>query len=113
MGCCSSAIESSSGSGGACRGRKKARAAPYLSRGRLGSTRPCCSPPPAMRRGARDRNPAVPNAVPPRGLPFVVFAAGVGGPDQEDLMRGYLAKGFGEAGALVGRSPDAQLPVRR
>jgi len=63
--------------------------------------------------GAMDREPAVPNAVPPRGLPFVVFAAGVGGPDQEDLMRGYLAKGFGEAGALVGRSPDAQLPVRR
>jgi FAD/FMN-containing dehydrogenase len=42
--------------------------------------------------GAMDREPAVPNAVPTRGLPFVMFAFGVGGPDQEDLMRGYLAK---------------------
>ena len=39
-----------------------------------------------------DREPAVPNAVPTRGLPFVMFAFGVGGPDQQDLMRGYLAK---------------------
>jgi FAD/FMN-containing dehydrogenase len=44
--------------------------------------------------GAMDREPAVPNAVPTRGLPFVMFAFGVGGPDQEDLMRGYLAKLF-------------------
>ena len=42
--------------------------------------------------GAMDQEPAVPNAVPTRGLPFVMFAFGVGGPDQEDLMRGYLAK---------------------
>jgi len=42
--------------------------------------------------GAMDREPAVPNAVPTRGLPFVMFAFGVGGPDQEDLLRGYLAK---------------------
>lgn len=42
--------------------------------------------------GAMDREPAVPNAVPTRGLPFAMFAFGVGGPDQEDLMRGYLAK---------------------
>jgi hypothetical protein len=42
--------------------------------------------------GAMDRDPAVPDAVPTRGLPFVMFAFGVGGPDQEDLMRGYLAK---------------------
>jgi FAD/FMN-containing dehydrogenase len=42
--------------------------------------------------GAMDREPPVPNAVPTRGLPFVLFAFGVGGPDQEDLMRGYLAK---------------------
>jgi hypothetical protein len=42
--------------------------------------------------GAMDREPAVPNAVPTRGLPFVMFAFGVGGPDQEALMRGYLAK---------------------
>jgi hypothetical protein len=42
--------------------------------------------------GAMDREPAVPNAVPTRGLPFAMFAFGVGGPDQGDLMRGYLAK---------------------
>jgi FAD binding domain/Berberine and berberine like len=42
--------------------------------------------------GAMDREPAAPNAVPTRGLPYVMFAFGVGGPDQEDLMRGYLAK---------------------
>jgi FAD/FMN-containing dehydrogenase len=42
--------------------------------------------------GAMDREPAVPNAVPTRGLPYVLFAAGMGGPDQEDRMRGYLAK---------------------
>jgi len=42
--------------------------------------------------GAMDREPAVPNAVPTRGLPFVMFAFGVGGPDQEDLMRGSLAE---------------------
>ena len=42
--------------------------------------------------GAMDREPAVPNAVPTRGLPYVMFAFGAGGPDQEDLMRGYLAK---------------------
>jgi hypothetical protein len=42
--------------------------------------------------GAMDSEPAVPNAVPTRGLPFVMFAFGVGGPDEEALMRGYLAK---------------------
>lgn len=42
--------------------------------------------------GAMDREPAVPNAVPTRGLPYVMFAFGAGGPDQADLMRGYLAK---------------------
>ncbi|HEU6444633.1 MAG TPA: FAD-binding oxidoreductase [Gaiellaceae bacterium] len=42
--------------------------------------------------GAMDREPAVPNAVSTRGLPFVMFAFGVGGPDEEELMRGYLAK---------------------
>ena len=40
--------------------------------------------------GAMDREPAVPNAVPTRGLPFVLVAVGVGGPGQADLMRGYL-----------------------
>lgn len=42
--------------------------------------------------GAMDREPAAPNAVPTRGLPYVMFAFGVGGPDQEEVMRGYLAK---------------------
>ena len=42
--------------------------------------------------GAMDREPSAPNAVPTRGLPYVMFAFGVGGPGQEDLMRGYLAK---------------------
>jgi hypothetical protein len=40
--------------------------------------------------GAMDREPAVPNAVPTRGIPYVLFAAGAGGPDQEDVMRPYL-----------------------
>jgi FAD binding domain/Berberine and berberine like len=42
--------------------------------------------------GAMDRQPTSPNAVPTRGLPFVMFAYGVGGPEEEELMRGYLAK---------------------
>ena len=42
--------------------------------------------------GAMDREPAAPNAVPTRGLPFVLFAFGAGPPDQRDLTRGYLAK---------------------
>jgi hypothetical protein len=42
--------------------------------------------------GAFDREPATPNAVPIRGLPFVLFGLGVGGPDQADELRGYLAK---------------------
>jgi FAD/FMN-containing dehydrogenase len=41
--------------------------------------------------GAMDREPSVANAIPTRGLPFVLFAAGMGGPDQEDLVRGNLA----------------------
>jgi FAD binding domain/Berberine and berberine like len=45
--------------------------------------------------GAMDREPTVPNAVPTRGLPFVMFAFGVGGPDQEDLLCAYLAKLIG------------------
>ena len=59
---------------------------------------PAMRPPPDKRveirhlGGAMDREPAVPNAVPTRGLPYVMFAFGAGGPDQEDLMRGYLAK---------------------
>jgi hypothetical protein len=42
--------------------------------------------------GAFDRQPAVPNAVPTRGIPFVVFGFGVGGPEQADVMRHYLAR---------------------
>lgn len=41
--------------------------------------------------GAFDREPAVANAVSTRGVPFVVFGFGVGGPDQAELMRGSLA----------------------
>ncbi|MFI5613248.1 FAD-binding oxidoreductase [Amycolatopsis sp. NPDC051903] len=41
--------------------------------------------------GAFDREPAVANAVSTRGVPFVVFGFGVGGPDQAELMRSSLA----------------------
>ena len=40
--------------------------------------------------GAMDREPAVPNALATRGLKFALFAFGAGGPDQEDMLRGYL-----------------------
>jgi hypothetical protein len=40
--------------------------------------------------GAMDREPAVPNAVPTRGIPFVLVGSGVGGPDQEEIMKSYL-----------------------
>ncbi|MFJ5035795.1 FAD-binding protein [Streptomyces sp. NPDC088560] len=42
--------------------------------------------------GAFDREPAVPNAVPSRGLPYVVFGFAVGGPDQAETLRADLAK---------------------
>ena len=41
--------------------------------------------------GALDREPAIPNAVPMRGIPYVMFGCGVGGPDQADLLRDWLA----------------------
>jgi FAD/FMN-containing dehydrogenase len=41
--------------------------------------------------GAWDREPAVPNAVPMRGLPYVMFAFGVGSPDQAEELRASLA----------------------
>ncbi|MGW5568126.1 FAD-binding protein [Streptomyces tendae] len=41
--------------------------------------------------GAFDREPSVGNAVSTRGVPFVVFGFGVGGPDQAELLRGQLA----------------------
>jgi hypothetical protein len=40
--------------------------------------------------GALDREPAVPDAVPTRGMPFVVFGAGLGGPDQASPLQGHL-----------------------
>ncbi|MFJ2645189.1 FAD-binding oxidoreductase [Streptomyces sp. NPDC087420] len=42
--------------------------------------------------GAFDQQPAVPNAVATRGLPFVMFAFGVGPPDLADQLRGRLAE---------------------
>ncbi len=42
--------------------------------------------------GAFDREPAVPNAVSSRGLPYVVFGFAVGAPDQEEALRADLAK---------------------
>lgn len=42
--------------------------------------------------GALDREPALPNAVPTRGVRFALFGFGVGGPDEADELRGHLAK---------------------
>jgi hypothetical protein len=42
--------------------------------------------------GALDREPAVPDAVPTRGIPYVVFGFGVGGPDRADVLRDWLAR---------------------
>ncbi|MEU5088340.1 BBE domain-containing protein [Streptomyces sp. NPDC021356] len=42
--------------------------------------------------GAFDREPALPNAVSTRGVPFVVFGFAVGGADQADVLRGGLAE---------------------
>jgi hypothetical protein len=40
--------------------------------------------------GALNREPASPNAVPTRDVPFVLFGFGVGGPDRADVLRGHL-----------------------
>jgi hypothetical protein len=40
--------------------------------------------------GAMDREPAVPNAVPTRGIPFLLFSVGVGGPAERAAMAGPL-----------------------
>jgi hypothetical protein len=40
--------------------------------------------------GAMDREPAAPNAVSTRGIPYMLFGYGVGGPDRRDLLRGAL-----------------------
>lgn len=42
--------------------------------------------------GAFDREPAVPNAVPSRGLPYVVFGFAVGAPDRAGALRAELAR---------------------
>ncbi|MDN3027040.1 FAD-binding oxidoreductase [Streptomyces sp. S.PB5] len=42
--------------------------------------------------GALDREPAVPNAVPSRGLPFVSFAFGVSAPPELPAMQAYLTR---------------------
>jgi hypothetical protein len=42
--------------------------------------------------GALDREPEVPNAVPTRGVPYVMFGFGVGGPDQAERLRGWLER---------------------
>ncbi|WIV54106.1 FAD-binding oxidoreductase [Amycolatopsis nalaikhensis] len=41
--------------------------------------------------GALDREPSVPNAVPSRGVPFLVFGLAVGGPESRDELAGHLA----------------------
>ncbi|MEU6349780.1 FAD-binding oxidoreductase [Streptomyces sp. NPDC047072] len=51
--------------------------------------------------GAMDREPRIPDAVPSRGLPYQLFAFGVGGPDQADELRASLA------GLIDGMSPWA------
>ncbi|MFJ5036188.1 FAD-binding protein [Streptomyces sp. NPDC088560] len=42
--------------------------------------------------GAFDREPAVPNAVSSRGLPYLVFSVVRGGPDEAETLRAELAK---------------------
>jgi FAD/FMN-containing dehydrogenase len=41
--------------------------------------------------GALDREPAIANAVPTRGIPYVVFGFAADGPDQADISRDWLA----------------------
>ncbi|MEU4679125.1 FAD-binding oxidoreductase [Micromonospora sp. NPDC023737] len=42
--------------------------------------------------GAFDREPEVPNAVPTRGVPYVLFSAGMGGPDQAEVLQSWLER---------------------
>ncbi|MDR7277777.1 FAD-binding oxidoreductase [Catenuloplanes atrovinosus] len=42
--------------------------------------------------GALDRRPEPPNAVATRGMPFVLFGFGVGGPEALPQLRGYLGR---------------------
>ncbi|SNT52459.1 FAD-dependent oxidoreductase [Actinacidiphila glaucinigra] len=55
-----------------------------------GSGSPLASVEIRMLGGALDREPAVPNAVSTRGLPFVLFGFGVGTPDQAGFLTGEL-----------------------
>lgn len=42
--------------------------------------------------GALDRSPEFPNAIPTRGVPFMVFALGRGGPERTGALRAELAR---------------------
>jgi FAD/FMN-containing dehydrogenase len=53
--------------------------------------------------GALDREPAAPNAVSTRGIPYLLFGLGVGGPEQADQMRGYLDRIVQELGTVDDR----------
>ncbi|MFI8186776.1 FAD-binding protein [Actinacidiphila glaucinigra] len=55
-----------------------------------GSNSPLASVEIRMLGGALDREPAVPNAVSTRGLPFVLFGFGVGAPDRAGFLTGEL-----------------------
>ncbi|MFJ9917564.1 FAD-binding oxidoreductase [Actinacidiphila glaucinigra] len=55
-----------------------------------GSHSPLASVEIRMLGGALDREPAVPNAVSTRGVPFVLFGFGVGAPDQAGFLVGAL-----------------------
>ncbi|MBW8698013.1 Mitomycin radical oxidase [Streptomyces sp. MBT84] len=55
-----------------------------------GSNSPLASVEIRMLGGALDREPAVPNAVSSRGLPFVLFGFGVGAADQGEFLGGKL-----------------------
>ncbi|MER7813346.1 FAD-binding oxidoreductase [Streptomyces sp900116325] len=55
-----------------------------------GSGSPLASVEIRMLGGALDREPAVPNAVSSRGLPFVLFGFGVGAPGQAEFLSGKL-----------------------
>ncbi|MFJ4846571.1 FAD-binding oxidoreductase [Streptomyces sp. NPDC088733] len=55
-----------------------------------GSDSPLVSVEIRMLGGALDREPAVPNAVSSRGLPFVLFGFGVGSPEQAGFLGGAL-----------------------
>ncbi|MEU5460562.1 BBE domain-containing protein [Streptomyces althioticus] len=55
-----------------------------------GSDSPLVSVEIRMLGGALDREPEVPNAVPSRGLPFVLFGFAVGAPDRAEFLSASL-----------------------